>query len=56
MIKLLEDINNSPVIENVYGFKNFHGTKLSVLRKMAKEIAKEKRYEFFIKHIKVMKK
>lgn len=47
MIKLLEDINNSPVIENVYGFKNFHGTKLSVLRKMAKEIAKEKRYEFF---------
>ena len=56
MIKILQEINNKPIVNNIYGFKNYHGTKLSVLRKMAKEIAKEKRYEFFIKHIKVMKK
>jgi 3-methyladenine DNA glycosylase AlkD len=47
MLKILEEINNKPVIDNIYGFKNYHGTKLAVLRKIAKQIAKEKRYEYF---------
>ena len=47
MIKILEEINNKPIVDNIYGFKNFHGTKLSVLRKIAKQIAKEKHYDYF---------
>ena len=47
MIKLLEEINSKPMVDSIYGFKNYHGTKLAILRKIAKEIAKEKQYEFF---------
>ena len=47
MVKIIEEINNKPIIDNIYGFKNFHGTRLPVLRKIAKQIAKEKQYDFF---------
>ena len=39
MIKILQEINNKPIVNNIYGFKNYHGTKLGILRKIAKQIA-----------------
>ena len=47
MIKELQEILPSRTIENPCGFKNYYGIRLPVLRKIAKTIAKEKRYEFF---------
>ena len=39
-------------IDNPCGFKNYHGVRLPELRKIAKLVAKEKRYDFFKqKHI-----
>lgn len=47
MIKILQEINNKPIVNNIYGFKNYHGTKLGILRKIAKQIAKDKYYDYF---------
>ena len=33
--------------KNLYGFKNYYGVRLPELRKIAKKIVKEKRYDFF---------
>ena len=50
MIKELEDlIKDKKIIEdNPCDFKNYYGIRLPELRKIAKVIAKEKRYEFFV--------
>lgn len=47
MIKELKDIMPEKIIDNPCGFKNYHGVRLPELRKIAKIVAKEKRYEFF---------
>lgn len=47
MIKELRDIMPKKAIDNPCGFKNFHGIRLPELRKIAKLVAKEKRYDFF---------
>ena len=49
MIKELEElIKDKKIIEdNPCDFKNYYGVRLPELRKIAKVIAKEKRYEFF---------
>ena len=47
MIKELESILPKTVRKNIYGFKNYYGVRIPELRKVAKIIAKEKRYEFF---------
>lgn len=40
------NIRKKEIIQNVYGFENFHGTKTKVLREIAKKIAKEKDYGY----------
>ena len=35
------------IIDNVYGFEKYHGTDFKTLRKLAKQIAKEKQYDYF---------
>ena len=47
MIKELKDILPKKPINNPCGFKNYYGVRLPILRKIAKQIAKEKRYSFF---------
>ena len=48
MIKELKDIiPNKPIENNPCGFKNCYGVRLPELRKIAKLIAKEKRYDIF---------
>ena len=48
MIKELKDIIPSkPIEKNPCGFKNCYGVRLPELRKIAKLVAKEKRYDFF---------
>ena len=47
MIKELKDIISSNPIDNPYGFKNYYGVRLPELRKIAKIITNEKRYDFF---------
>ena len=47
MIKELEALINKKNEQNLYGFKNYYGVRLLELRKIAKKIVKEKRYEFF---------
>ena len=47
MLKELKDILPKNIIENPYGFKNYYGVRLPELRKIAKIIVKEKRYDFF---------
>ena len=48
MIKELKDILPVDKIANPYGFKNFYGVRLPLLRNIAKMIVKEKRYDYFI--------
>ena len=47
MIKELEDILPKSKVKNPYGFINYYGVRLPELRKIAKLIVKEKRYDFF---------
>ena len=47
MIEEIKLIRNKPIIDNVYGFENYHGTDFKTLRKLAKQIAKEKQYDYF---------
>ena len=47
MIKELELLINKEKEQNLYGFKNYYGVRLPELRKIAKKIVKEKRYDFF---------
>ena len=47
MIKELEALINKKTEQNLYGFKNYYGVRLPELRKIAKKIVKEKRYDFF---------
>ena len=47
MIKELEVLINKENEQNQYGFKNYYGVRLPELRKIAKKIVKEKRYDFF---------
>lgn len=47
MIKELKAILPQNKVDNIYGFNNYYGVRLIELRKIAKLIVKEKRYEFF---------
>ena len=47
MIKELKDLINDNSNKSSYCFKDYYGVKLPELRKIAKLIAKEKRYDFF---------
>lgn len=47
MLEEIKLIRNKPIISNVYGFENYHGTDFKTLRKLAKQIAKEKQYDYF---------
>ena len=47
MIKELENIIPKEKQNNPYGFNNYYGVRLPELRKIAKTIIKEKRYDFF---------
>lgn len=47
MIKELKDILPEIKVANPYGFKNFYGVRLPLLRNIAKMIVKEKRYDYF---------
>lgn len=48
MLKELEKyIDKDLKTNNIYGFKNHYGVKIPVLRKIAKQIAIEKNYEYF---------
>ena len=47
MIKELEELIQNKDIVNTYGFRNYYGVRLPELRKIAKLIVNEKRYEFF---------
>ena len=47
MIKELEEILPKNKVTNIYGFHNYYGVRLPELRKIAKKIIKEKRYDFF---------
>ena len=47
MIKELENILPKTISTNTYGFLNYYGVKLPELRKIAKIIAKQKRYDYF---------
>lgn len=47
MLKELEAILPKDKKVNIYGFKNHYGVRIPELRKIAKLIAKEKRYDFF---------
>ena len=47
MIKELKDILPDREVKNIYGFDNYYGVRLPELRKIAKLIVKEKRYDDF---------
>ena len=47
MIKGLEELITNKEVKNIYGFHEYYGVRLPELRKIAKLIAKEKRYGFF---------
>lgn len=47
MIKELKDILPDKEVKNTYGFNNYYGVRLPELRKIAKIIVNEKRYDFF---------
>ena len=47
MIKELEELITNKEVKNIYGFHEYYGVRLPELRKIAKLIAKEKRYGFF---------
>ena len=47
MIKELESILPKTKPKNVYGFNNYYGVRLPELRKIAKLIVNEKRYDYF---------
>ena len=47
MIKELESISPKTKPKNVYGFNNYYGVRLPELRKIAKLIVNEKRYDYF---------
>ena len=47
MIKELKDILPKKKVANPYGFENYYGVRLPELRKIAKIIVEEKRYDFF---------
>ena len=47
MIKELLDVLPQDNIKNPYGFPNYYGVRLPILRDIAKKIVKEKRYEYF---------
>lgn len=47
MIKELEDLIQNNKNPSPYVFDNYHGVRIPELRKLAKLIAKEKRYDFF---------
>lgn len=48
MIKELELVLPKEKKRNIYGFKNYYGVRIPELRKIARIIAKEKRYDFFV--------
>ena len=48
MIKELKDILPENEVANPYGFNNYYGVRLTLLRNIAKLIIKEKRYDYFI--------
>lgn len=47
MIKELQELIDKKENLSPYVFENYHGIRLPELRKIAKQIAKEKRYDFF---------
>ena len=47
MIKELKDILPDKEVKNTYGFNNYYGVRLPELRKIAKIIVNEKRYDYF---------
>ena len=47
MIKELKEILPENKVTNPYGFKNYYGVRLPKLRDIAKNIVKEKRYDYF---------
>ena len=47
MIKELKEILLSNPVKSSYNFENYYGIRLPELRKIAKKIIKEKRYDFF---------
>ena len=47
MIKELKDILPKETLSNSYGFNNYYGVRLPELRKIAKIIIKEKKYDYF---------
>lgn len=47
MIKELENILPKTKVKNIYGFNNYYGVRIPELRKIAKLIVKEKRYDYF---------
>ena len=47
MIKELKDILPEKEVKNIYGFDNYYGVRLPELRKIAKMIVNEKRYDYF---------
>ena len=47
MIKELVEILPKEEVKNPYGFNNYYGVRLTELRKIAKIIIKEKRYDYF---------
>ena len=47
MIQELRDILPLNPANNPYGFKNYYGVRLPLLRNIAKKIVKEKRYDCF---------
>lgn len=47
MLEEIKLIRNKPIVNNVYGYEKYHGTDFKTLRKLAKQVVKEKRYEYF---------
>ena len=47
MIQELIEVLPENIGTNQYGFKDYYGVRLPILRNIAKKIAKEKRYDFF---------
>ncbi len=47
MIEELKEVLPEKIPSNTYGFHNYYGVRLPILRNIAKKIIKEKRYDFF---------
>ena len=46
MIEELKEVLPEKIPSNTYGFHNYYGVRLPILRNIAKKIIKEKRYDF----------